>query len=141
MITTLLVLCMAFGLCACGGGNAGTNTEKNSESEQTQQESQISENSESEESESLEAGKAIYKVIVVDEGGNVIKGAMVQMCLESCIFGETNEEGVAEFKLDEAEGYKAEVLALPEGYEEISEEPVYLEAGKQEVTLTVRAIQ
>lgn len=140
MLTAVLVLCMAFGLCACGSGNGDTNTEKNSESEQTE-ESQAAEDSEIEETESLEEGKAIYKVTVVDEGGNPVAAATVQMCLETCIFQVTNDEGVAEFKLEEAEGYKAEVLALPEGYEEISEEPVYLESGKQEITLTVKAVQ
>ena len=135
LVAGLLVLCMACSLCACGSNNGSGNTENNSQIEN----SQAGTDSESEASEALPEGKAIYKVMVVDEGGNAIAGATVQMCLETCIFEITNKDGVAEFTLDEAEGYKAEVLALPEGYEEINEEPVYLETGKQEVTLTVKA--
>lgn len=135
IVTAILMLCMVVGLCACGNGSTGNSqdTEKqNTEDSQKQEESE-SENSESEEAD----GKIVYKVKVVDQNGDAVAGASVQMCLDSCMWANTNDEGVAELKLAEADGYKAEVLALPEGYTEVNEEPVYLESGVTEITLTV----
>ncbi len=134
-IMAMLVLSMVASLVACGGtGNSGT--DKNSENKGT--ESQVGSNdSESEESE--EDSKVVYKVTVVDESGNPIAGAMVQMCKDACVPARTNDSGVAEFNLEETDGYKVSVLSLPEGYVYEGEAEIYLESGQTELTVTVKA--
>lgn len=135
---TILMLCMVLTLTACGGNGSG-DTEKDSQNS----ESEMNEDKNTEESKDTQAddGKVLYKVTVVDEGGNPVTGAMVQMCLDSCVPSRTGDTGVAEFNLVEEDGYKVEILMLPEGYEAISTEPVYLESGQTELTITVKAVQ
>ncbi len=83
--------------------------------------------------------KVKYTIKVVDEAGNAIAGAMVQLCSESCIPGKTNESGVAEFNVDEDE-YKASFISLPNGYAYTTQETdFYFEKGKTELTITLKA--
>ena len=83
-----------------------------------------------------------YKVTVVDESGNPVKGVMVQICKDSCIPARTGENGVAEFTVAEDEGYKVSFSVIPEGYESASEETeFYFEDGSFEMTLTLKAAQ
>lgn len=138
LITAILVLSMAAGIVACGG-TGNTDTEKNSENTNT--ESQMgSENSESEESEE----GAVYKIIVVDEANNPVSGVMVQLCKDSCMPKLTDENGIAEFSVEEVtDGYKASIMTnqLPEGYVYEGEAEVYFENGETEVTLVITAEQ
>ena len=77
---------------------------------------------------------------MVDEEGNPIAGAMVQMCLDTCLPGITNENGVAEFAVPEAD-YKVSFLALPEGYDYTTgEQEFYFDAGSYEMTITLKAV-
>lgn len=138
VFATILMLCMVFTLTACGGNGSG-DTEKDSQN--TQSEMNDNKDTETSEDTQVDDGKVVYKVTVVDEGGNPVKGAMVQMCLDSCVPAMTGDTGVAEFKLVEADGYKVDIVSLPEGYEAISTDPVYLESGQTELTLTVKAVQ
>ena len=138
IFATILMLCMVFTLTACGGNGNG-DTEKNTQDSQS--ESTVDKNTEDNKDTQVDDGKIVYKVTVVDEAGNPVAGAMVQMCLDSCVPARTADTGVAEFNLVEAEGYKVEILALPEGYEKIDTEPVYLENGQTELTITVKAVQ
>lgn len=142
ILASILMLCMVFSLTACGGGSGTGNTEKNTQNAGSEN-SEVKNETEDAESqkEEIPEGKAVYTVKVVDESGNPVKDVMVQMCLTTCVFGQTNADGVATFTLDEAEGYKAEVLNLPEGYAKVSEEPVYLESGAKEVVLYVKTVQ
>jgi len=139
IFATILIV-LVFTLTACGGTSNGDN-EKDSQNTENSEIATSKDSEDVEEESTIAEGNALYKVTVVDEGGNPVAGATVQMCLETCIFKQTDANGGAEFELAEAEGYKAEVLALPEGYAEISEEPVYLETGATEITLTVKAVQ
>jgi len=134
IITAILMLCTVFALCACGG-NTG-NTEK-----ENTQDSQMTESEKDSIVESEEDGKVVYKVTVVDADGNPVAGAMVQICKDACVPGKTGDNGVAEFNLEETDGYKVSVLSLPEGYVYEGDAEVYLESGETELTLTVNAAQ
>ena len=132
------MLSMAFALCACGNG-ADANTEnKNTETENTQ-DSQTTDA----DTETVEDGKITYRVFVVDEGGNPVANAMVQVCDDATCFAPaaTNEAGIAEFSLVKADGYKTKLVVDPAGYESIETDYVSFESGETEIVLTIRAIQ
>ena len=126
------MLGMALSLVACGGNEAGNNTETpNTENTQQEQES---------EEETEETG-VVYTIKLVDEANNPIAGAVVQLCKESCIPKETDANGVAEFKVAEAEeGYKGNVPVLPDGYTYDGGD-VYFEDGATEITIVVKSAQ
>lgn len=64
----------------------------------------------------------VYRVIVADEEGKLIEGAVVQFCSDStCTMGKTDENGVAEFKAEEGI-YTIHILKVPAGYQKTSEE-------------------
>ena len=143
IVTTILALAMALSLCACGGGN--NDADKNTENKNTEN-SQMAEDTQKEsESETtpVEDGKIVYKVTVVDEGGNPVANAMVQVCDDATCFAPapTNADGVAEFQLAEADGYKTKLVTNPAGYEAVETDYVYFESGKTEATLTVKAVE
>ena len=116
-----LVLCLAFALCACGGSDAPATEAPETEA-------------------ALAEGMAVYTITVVDEGGNPIAGAMVQMCKDSCIPGMTNAEGVASFTMAE-DDYKVSFLTMPAGFELVDETTeFYFESGSTEMTLTLKAV-
>lgn len=131
LIMAVLLLSMVAGLVACGG-TGSSDTGKGSEN--AGNESQVESNtSESEESE--EDGKVVYKVTVVDESGNPVAGTMVQVCTDETCFAPvtTDENGVAEFRLEEADGYKTKLITGSD------DDYVYFEAGSTEATITVEA--
>ena len=64
----------------------------------------------------------VYRVIVADEDGDLVEGAVVQFCSDStCTMGKTDENGVAEFNAEEGI-YTVHILKVPEGYQKTSEE-------------------
>ncbi len=77
-----------------------------------------------------------FRVQVVDEAGNPVVGAGVQLCLETCVTHETNEEGWAVFDNPVENGYKANIAYLTDGTD-VSAEPVYFEDGSTELVLTL----
>lgn len=65
----------------------------------------------------------VYRVIVSDTEGNMVKGAAVQFCSDStCMMAKTDENGVAVFKADEGLIYTIHMLKAPAGYEKNNEE-------------------
>ncbi len=126
ILVLILVLCMAMSLIACGG-----NQEQPEQTTTTPVET-------TEATEAIDDGKAEYKVTVVDEAGNPIANAMVQICKDSCLPGMTNAEGVATFNVAQEEGYKISFMTMPEGYTADAEE-FYFEAGATEITITLKA--
>lgn len=135
IIAMLLALCLMLGLCACGTAQEN----ENEETEPTETTGQIQTEPTEEATEPADDGSVTYKVTVVDEGGNPIAGAMVQICLETCFPGVTNEEGVAEYTVAEAD-YKVSFLSLPAGYTYSTEEQeFYFEDGATEMTITLKA--
>lgn len=136
IFATILLLCMVFTLSACGSTG---NSDKEQDGQNIQNsESDISKGTEKEEDTSAEDGKITYKVMVVDEDKNPVAGAMVQMCKDACVPARTNADGVAEFNLEETDGYKVSVLSLPTGYVYDGEAEIYLESEQTELTITVK---
>ena len=129
ILALALALCMVLCLCACGNASGGAATTEATEAPT---------NATTEATEADE-GKATYTIKVVDEGGNPIAGAMVQMCKETCLPGATNAEGVAEFNVVEDSEYKVSFLTVPAGFEG-AEEAYYFEAGSYELTITLKAV-
>lgn len=124
----VLALCMVFMLCACGGNE---NEGKESTTGTTAGTTETTE-------ATVDDGKVTYTVKVVDEGGNPISGAMVQLCLEACLPAMTDANGVATYKMVE-ENYKVSFVQMPEGYTADADE-YYFEAGSYEMTITLKAV-
>ncbi len=125
-VVLVLTLCFALSLCACGGNNNETASTGDTQ-ESTQQTT-----------ESTDDGTVTYTVKVVDEGGNAVVGAMVQICSDKCLPGITDAEGVAKFVVAEDE-YKASVLSA-EGYAVDTTENYYFDDGSYELTITLQAV-
>ena len=122
-----LTLCLIFGLCACGDTAAGEK-ETTGETAETTQET----------TEAIDDGKVTYTVTVVDEGGNPVANAGVQLCKDTCLPGMTNENGVAQFNVVE-DDYKVSFMAMPAGYAADAEE-FYFENGSFDLTITLKAV-
>ena len=131
LLTAVFMLCMALCLCACGG-NAG-NTDKDTEKQNTETESQANDDSEETESEEVNDGKIEYKVTLLDANGAPVAGKMVQVCNASTCFApvQTDANGVATFRLEESDEYKAKELTQSD------DAYVYFEAGATELTITL----
>ena len=125
----LFAACLLFGLCACSSGEEASNTTTVPTTEQT-----VPATGE----KPVEDGKIAYTVKVLDDNGSPMAGVAVQICKDSCMPGMTDAEGVATFRVAEAEGYKVSFLTVPEGYTAEAEE-FYFEAGSTEMTLTLTA--
>ena len=123
----LLALCMVFALCACGG-NADANKETTGATKAPDKETTAP---------TVDDGKVTYTVKVVDGEGKGVVGAMVQLCLETCLPAMTNMQGVATYRVNEAD-YKVSFVQMPAGY--TAEETEYHFAeGSYELTITLKA--
>lgn len=132
----VLVLCLALSLCACGGSEAPATEAPATEAPAT--EAPVTEAPETE--AAVPDGMVKYTIAVVDEGGNPIAGAMVQMCKDSCIPGATDASGVATFTMPE-DDYKVSFLTMPAGFELVDEtSEFYFESGSTEMTITLKAV-
>lgn len=130
ILALALVVVMALSLCACGetAGNGNESTAATTTAS-TQQTTEATEDD----------GKITYTVTVVDEGGNPVSGAMVQLCDDKgCNPKITDENGVATYDLVESE-YHAIFSQTPEGYAEDTTE-YYFEDGSYELTITLKAV-
>ena len=68
-------------------------------------------------------GEGVYRVVVSDNDGDLVKGATIQFCSDStCLLGKTDENGVAVFEIEEGQIYTVHVLKVPKGYEKTNEE-------------------
>ena len=133
IVTIVLMLCMAFGLVACGNGST-QDTQKNNTENSEQDQNQANKDTEKEE-------KLAYTIKVVDENNNPMAGVVVQLCKDACMPSVTDENGVAEFVVKElSDEYKASVADVPEGYV-YEDGDVYFKNGATEVTLVLKAAQ
>lgn len=132
-VTAVLMLCLAFSLVACGGNGASNDTEKNNTENTQQDDAQANKDSETESEENVDDGKIEYKVTLLDANGAPVAGQMIQVCNAATCFAPvaTDDNGVATFRLEESNEYKAKLLtASDDAY-------VYFEAGSTELTLTM----
>lgn len=134
ILSIALMLCLILGLCACGSADETATTTEGAPAVTDAVTEAVEP---ADETEAAAEGMVTYTVTVVDEEGNPIAGAMVQLCLDACIPGVTNEAGVAEFTLAEAD-YKVSFLTVPAGYTAEAEN-FYFENGSTEITLTLKA--
>ena len=135
MIVGALVACAAICLSGCGSDKGA---EKDT-TVATTTASVVESTEEKTEEPTTEDTKVVYSVKVVDEEGNIMPSVMVQICKDACIPGKTNDQGVAEFNVEEDSEYKASVLQMPEGYELAGdEENFYFESGSKELTITLK---
>jgi hypothetical protein len=85
----------------------------------------------------------VYTVKIVDEGGNPVVGAMVQMCQgETCMPGPLSDAtGTVTFQIPEAD-YKVSFLgSVPAGYDYTTEETEFhFEDGSYELTIVLKAV-
>ena len=125
------MLCLAFSLVACGKSGSGNGTANNN-TETQQDDTQANKDTEESE-ENVEDGKIEYKVTLVGADGKPIAGQMIQVCNAATCFAPvaTDDNGVAVFRLEESNEYKAKLMTAPE------DAYVYFEAGSTELTLTV----
>lgn len=121
----VLALAMVLCLCACAGNeDKGNQTTAGTTAGTT------------EATEQKDDGKVTYTVKVVDEEGNPVAGAMVQLCLESCMPGKTDDKGVATYKTVEAD-YKVSFMTMPAGYTADQTEYHFAD-GAYELTITLK---
>lgn len=120
-----LAFCLLFCLCACG--ETAADPKETSTAETTEQTTAP-----------VDDGKVTYTVKVVDEGGNPVAGAAVQLCKDSCLPGMTNAEGVATFRTAE-DTYKVSFMTMPAGFQADAEE-FYFEDGSFDMTITLKAV-
>ena len=144
LLMAVLMLCMVFAFAACGNNNAGNTDNEGTNNEQNANDdanNDANQDNNDDASDDANDGKITYTVIVVDEDGNPIAGAMVQVCDEGNCFAPTttNAEGVAEFRLEQTNEYKTKLLTNPEGYEAVDTDYVHFD-DKTEVTLTVKPV-
>lgn len=134
IFTLLLGLALLLCLAACGEQEGTTSTPADASAESVEATSSQPVAESSQEESLPEAAK--FSVTVVDQDGNPVSGAMVQICKESCMPAMTGEDGVANFNVEITDGYKLSVMTCPAGYTYEGEAEVYLEYGATEYTLT-----
>lgn len=137
-LISVLVLSMLLCLCACGEGEENPTTDPVNTTAPTETPTEAPTDVPTDPTDPTDP-EPTYTVTVVDEAGNPVPGAIVQMCLEACVPAVTNENGVAEFFLAEND-YKVSFVNIPTGYELAGEETeFYFADGENEMTITLKA--
>ena len=131
------VLVLVLGLCACTSKTPASNeTDPTTESttEATEPTTKATEPT------TEAATEPTYTVTVLDQNGDPVVGAFVQLCLESCFPSLTDENGVASFFLDEAD-YKVGFTVMPVGYEYVDEQEAwYFAEGENTMTIVINKV-
>lgn len=127
ILALIMCACMLLCFAACGQGAEETTAQTDPEIVET--------------TLPIANTNPIYTVKVVDDAGNPIAGAMVQICSENCYPGVTNEEGVASFSVVE-DTYKVSFISIPAGYALTGDAPeIYYEEGARDITITLTAAE
>lgn len=136
LLAMALALCVMMSLAACSGDGGDETTAPNETTAPVETTAPAEETT-----EPADDGMVDYTVTVTDENGNPIAGALVQLCMDTCYPGATDESGVASFHVAEAD-YKVSFLSLPEGYTYIGEdEEFYFDAGSTALTIALKAAE
>lgn len=125
-LALVMVLAMVFCMAACATENPDGTTEDTSANNTT---TAPSTSDPAPSSEPADDGMKTYTVTVKDSEGNPLSGVMMQICLDSCMPGVTDANGVATFVQKDASGYSVGVSA---DYENTK---VYYEDGQYDVTI------
>lgn len=133
LIAALLLVSMVFCLCACGDSQDNNEIEPPVVTDPVDTDPVDTD---------PEVQGVTYTIKVVDEGGNPVAGAMVQLCSDLCLPKITDANGLAVYEnQEELDNYKASVTSYPTGYEQLGEETdFYFGEGVYEVTITVKAV-
>ena len=142
IVALMLALVLVLSLCACGGAPVETPEESTPAASEQIEQTEATEAQTEEATEEVNAGP-VYTVKIVDEAGNPIAGAMVQICQgETCMPGPlSGSDGTVTFQVPEAD-YKVSFLGgVPAGYEFTTEETeFYFESGSYEMTIVLKAV-
>ena len=137
LIALLLARVMVIGLVACGETAPETPEQTEPAPQQTEEATEAA----TEEVTEAQNTNPVYTVKIVDEAGNPVVGAMVQICQgETCMPGPlSGADGTVTFQVAEAD-YKVSFLGgVPAGYEYTTEETeFYFE--NYEVTIVLKAV-
>ena len=132
LLTMLLAIGMVLCLCACGDdGGSNTNITTAPTTEATVPTTESTE-------PTADTNEPTYVVTVVDQDNAPVVGAWVQLCLEACVPAMTDENGVANFYLEENE-YKVGFTVMPTGYEYVDEQEAwYFADGENTMTIVIK---
>ncbi len=140
ILFVLLAFTFVFGLCACGN----TETNESDSSKAVSAPESKEESVEASKEESVPAALPEFTVTVVDEEGNPVAGAQIQICDSNNICfmpANSDSEGKAVIKNIVVEsGYTLKVPVVPEGYEYKGEAEVALTAGATEYTVELSKV-
>lgn len=140
-LALLLALTLVLGLCACG--DTPVQDTPNDDPVDPPAAESTDDPTDEPTDEPTDNPNPIYTVKIVDEGGNPVVGAMVQMCQgETCMPGPLSDaNGTVTFQVVEAD-YKVSFLgSVPAGYDYTTEETeFYFEDGSYELTIVLKAI-
>lgn len=142
-LALILVLCIVGCFCACTNDSGNETTAPTNDTTQGVETTENKETTEATEAteDPTDDPAPTYTVKVVDEAGNPVAGAIVQLCKEACVPGVTNAEGVAEFFLPE-DSYKVSFTSIPDGYvNDSTEENFYFADGSNEITLVLKVAE
>lgn len=132
LFALILSVCLVLCLCACGSTEQNPTT-KATEPTTTEPTTEATE-------PTTEVADPSYVVTVVDQNNEPVVGAWVQLCLESCVPAMTDENGVANFFLEEAD-YKVGFTVTPAGYEFIDGvDAWYFAEGENTITITLNKV-
>lgn len=132
LLAMAMALMLALCLCACGG-NVEPEVTTEPTTEATEPTTKATEPTEA-------VNEPTYVVTVVDQDNAPVVGAWVQLCLEACVPAMTDNNGVANFYLDEND-YKVGFTVMPNGYEYIDEQQEwYFADGENTMTIVIKKV-
>ena len=140
-LALILVLCMGLCLCACGNdqGDESTTTPSKDATGTSGTQGTTGTTQTTGTTGTTSDGKVDYLVTVLYPDGTPVVGCWVQICMEDLCYtpAETDENGVAAFRLAQQEGYKTKLAAAVAGY--VLDDYIYFEEGATEITITLVA--
>ena len=142
LLAAVMILCLTASFCACSGDGEADTTATTTVSPTESKAPTVQSTQESTAPTDAPTKPAFdgYTVKVVDEGGNPVANAFVQLCLDNCFPNTTDDSGVATFDVEEAD-YKVSFVSLPEGYDYASDaREFYFEDGTKEIVITLKAV-